>query len=226
MQRLHRLSPLPLRERAGMRGLPAKLLLPQDLYLDLMEARVAGVRRVRCSCRGLDPCDLLRRSCRGRTPSHERNRSPRLSSLNELVAQIFPSAAPWRFLAPAGEVERSADEACLLDLLDKLHHVADGLRGAARRDDRPPRAASQSPLAGSRPPQPPRPERTDDTPFQAARDAQQAGHEVEEVLLPDDLRRSGLLALHRAKLRRMRRLRSLLRRGDRQIPARPIPPWT
>jgi len=36
--------------------------------------------------------------------------------LNELVAQIFPSAALWRFFA-AGEVERSADEACLLDLL-------------------------------------------------------------------------------------------------------------
>ena len=36
--------------------------------------------------------------------------------LNELVAHIFPSAALWRFSA-AGEVERSADEACLLDLL-------------------------------------------------------------------------------------------------------------
>jgi nitrogen fixation protein NifQ len=37
--------------------------------------------------------------------------------LYDLLAQIFPSAAPWRFLAPAGEVERSADEACVLELL-------------------------------------------------------------------------------------------------------------
>jgi nitrogen fixation protein NifQ len=37
--------------------------------------------------------------------------------LNELVAQIFPSAAPWRFFAPGAGVERKADESCLLDLL-------------------------------------------------------------------------------------------------------------
>ncbi len=37
--------------------------------------------------------------------------------LNELIARVFPSAAPWRFLAPAGEVERKADEVCLVDLL-------------------------------------------------------------------------------------------------------------
>ena len=37
--------------------------------------------------------------------------------LDNLVAQAFPSIAPWRFGASAGEVERSADEACLLDLL-------------------------------------------------------------------------------------------------------------
>jgi nitrogen fixation protein NifQ len=34
-----------------------------------------------------------------------------------LIAHIFPNAAPWSIPAPAGEVERSADEACLLDLL-------------------------------------------------------------------------------------------------------------
>ena len=37
--------------------------------------------------------------------------------LDDLLARVFPNAAPWRFLALAGEVERSADEACLLDLL-------------------------------------------------------------------------------------------------------------
>ncbi len=37
--------------------------------------------------------------------------------LSDLVVQMFPSAAPWRFLAPGTDVERSADEACLLDLL-------------------------------------------------------------------------------------------------------------
>ncbi len=37
--------------------------------------------------------------------------------LNDLVTQAFPGVAAWRFVAPAGEVERSADEACLLDLL-------------------------------------------------------------------------------------------------------------
>jgi nitrogen fixation protein NifQ len=36
--------------------------------------------------------------------------------LNELLAHIFPSAALWRFFA-AEEVERSADETCLFDLL-------------------------------------------------------------------------------------------------------------
>ena len=38
-------------------------------------------------------------------------------ALNDLVAEAFPGVAPWRFGAPAGGVERSADEACLLDLL-------------------------------------------------------------------------------------------------------------
>ncbi len=37
--------------------------------------------------------------------------------LNTLVTEAFRGVAPWRFGAPAGEVERSADEACLLDLL-------------------------------------------------------------------------------------------------------------
>ncbi len=37
--------------------------------------------------------------------------------LGDLLSQVFPNAAPWRFIAPAGEVARSADEACLLDLL-------------------------------------------------------------------------------------------------------------
>ena len=37
--------------------------------------------------------------------------------LNALVIEAFPGVAPWRFVAPAGELERSADEACLLDLL-------------------------------------------------------------------------------------------------------------
>ena len=37
--------------------------------------------------------------------------------LNDLVAQVFPNAAPWRFLARGADVERGADEACLLDLL-------------------------------------------------------------------------------------------------------------
>ncbi len=37
--------------------------------------------------------------------------------LSDLVAQAFPDAARSRFVAPAGEVERSADEACLFDLL-------------------------------------------------------------------------------------------------------------
>ena len=36
--------------------------------------------------------------------------------LNELVAEVFPKAASWRFLGGA-KVERSADERCLVDLL-------------------------------------------------------------------------------------------------------------
>ncbi len=37
--------------------------------------------------------------------------------LNDLLARVFPNAAPWRLFAHAGEIERSADEACLFDLL-------------------------------------------------------------------------------------------------------------
>ena len=37
--------------------------------------------------------------------------------LTDVVTRVFPNAAPRRLLIRAGEVERSAEEACLLDLL-------------------------------------------------------------------------------------------------------------
>ncbi len=64
---------------------------------------------------------------------------------------------------------------------------------------------------------------SDEPPFQAAGPAQHARHEVEEVPLPPHLRRCELHALHRAKLRRMQRLRSLLRRGNGRLAARAQP---
>ncbi len=89
---------------------------PEDLYLLLMEARspefdpfdahvVASILAISFGEALAEEQPLT--SATGLPCEH----------LNDLVAQVFPNAAPWRFLAPVGAVERSADEACLLDLL-------------------------------------------------------------------------------------------------------------
>ena len=90
--------------------------MPEDLYLLLMEARsrefdefdahvVASILAISFGEAVAEGRALT--SAAG-LPSEQ---------LNALVAQVFPNAAPWRFFAPAGDVERSADEACLFDLL-------------------------------------------------------------------------------------------------------------
>ena len=93
-------------------------LLPEDLYNVLMEARSPEFAtfdaHVAASILSISFGEAV---AEGHALTSATGLPP--EQLNELVAQVFPNAAPWSFLALAGEVERSADEACLVDLLTR-----------------------------------------------------------------------------------------------------------
>ena len=97
-------------------GASSKIPLPQDLYLDLMEARSRAFDEFDAHVAASILAIAFGEAVAEGRPLTSATGLP-LEQLNELVAHLFPRAAPWSFLAPAGEVERSADEACLLDLL-------------------------------------------------------------------------------------------------------------
>ena len=90
--------------------------LPEDLYNTLMEARSREFDEFDAHVVASILAISFGEAVEERQPLTSAAGLP-YEHLNDLLAQVFPNAAPWRFLAPAGEVERSADEACLVDLL-------------------------------------------------------------------------------------------------------------
>ena len=83
-----------------MRG--ASRLLPEDLYDNLMEARSREFdefdAHVAASILAISFGEAV---AEGR-PLTSATGLP-YEHLNDLLAQVFPNAAPWRFLAPAGD---------------------------------------------------------------------------------------------------------------------------
>jgi len=94
----------------------ASPVLPQDLYLDLMDSRspefdsfdAHSVASILAISFGEAAAEGRSLSCATGLPDEQ---------LNDLVAQVFPNAALWHFVAGGADVEREADEVCLVDLL-------------------------------------------------------------------------------------------------------------
>ncbi len=116
-------------------------LLPQDVYRNLMDARALGCDEfdahavasiLAISSGEADAQALPQSSAAGLTGGQ----------FGELIAQFFPKAAAWRLFGLCDSVERSADEACLADLLQRCTTSRTAFEGQlagmiARRAQRP-----------------------------------------------------------------------------------------
>ena len=114
-------TPLPSRERGRGEGAfyqDVQPLTPQDVYRNLMEARAAG-------CDAFDAhvvaSILAISSAEAAEFAQPQTAAAGLSAeqFGALVREFFPKAAAWRLFSPSETVERAADEACLLDLLER-----------------------------------------------------------------------------------------------------------
>ena len=110
---LARPTPSPLAGEGWGEG--GCFLQPEDLYLFLMGARATGIdafdAHVAASILAISFGEA---AAEGRSLTSTTGLSR--DELTGLVAEFFPKAASWRFLAGA-EVEQSADERCVADLL-------------------------------------------------------------------------------------------------------------
>ncbi len=96
----------------------AQPLSPQDVYRNLMEARAPG-------CDEFDAhvaaCILAISTADARGFEQPQTAAAGLSAeqFGALAREFFPKAAAWRLFGSGETVERAADEACLLDLLER-----------------------------------------------------------------------------------------------------------
>ncbi len=99
-------------------GVLAALLSPEDVYRNLMEARAIG-------CDAFDAhavaSILAISSGEAGAGAQPQTDACGLSAaqFGALIAEFFPKAAAWRLFGLSETVERSADEACLLDLIER-----------------------------------------------------------------------------------------------------------
>ncbi|MGO8778092.1 MAG: nitrogen fixation protein NifQ [Rhodomicrobium sp.] len=91
-------------------------LSPQDVYRSLMQARIPGSDEFDAHT----VASILAISSAGAS-GQPQTAAAGLTAVQfgALVAEFFPRAAAWRLFALSESVERSADEACLLDLLER-----------------------------------------------------------------------------------------------------------
>ena len=116
-------------------------LTPQDVYRNLMEARAPGCdefdAHVAASILAISTADAG-------SLAQPQTAAAGLSAeqFSALVREFFPKAAAWRFFALSETVERAADEACLLDLLERCTTAREPFQALlaamiARRAQRP-----------------------------------------------------------------------------------------
>ncbi len=93
-------------------------LSPDDVYRNLMEARVPGTDEFDAHAVA---SILAISSDEAGAFAQPQTATAGLSAaqFGALVAEFFPKATAWRLFALDAAVERSADEACLLDLLER-----------------------------------------------------------------------------------------------------------
>jgi len=99
-------------------GAAGETLTPEDIYRSLMEGRVSG-----CDAFGAHVfASILAISCLESDPGMQpRTGAAGLSGaqFGEIVREFFPRASAARFFAHDAAVERMADEACLIELLER-----------------------------------------------------------------------------------------------------------
>ncbi len=116
-------------------------LLPEDVYRNLMEARAPGCdafdAHVTASILAIASSEAAERA-------QPQTAAAGLSAgqFGELIQEFFPKAAAWRLFEVSESVERSDDEACLLDLLERCTTSREPLEAKlvcmiARRAQRP-----------------------------------------------------------------------------------------
>jgi nitrogen fixation protein NifQ len=118
--RENRLRPDPLSPwgEGWGEGVFSYLVSPQDVYRNLMEARAPG-------CDAFDAhvaaCILAISTADAGGFEQPQTAAAGLSAeqFGALAGEFFPKAAAWRLFASSETVERAADEACLLDLLER-----------------------------------------------------------------------------------------------------------
>ncbi len=103
---------------ADLRIEPLEAVTPEDVYRNLMEARAIG-------CDAFDAhvvaSILAISSGEAGAGAQPQTDAAGLSGaeFGALIAEFFPKASAWRLYGLTETVERSADEACLLDLIGR-----------------------------------------------------------------------------------------------------------
>jgi nitrogen fixation protein NifQ len=121
--------------------LQPQALTPEDIYRNLMDARTPGCdefdAHVAASILAISSAEASAFSQPGTAAA-----GLEAAQFGALIAGFFPKATAWRLFASSESVERSADEACLLDLLEHCTTGREPLQALlaamiARRAQRP-----------------------------------------------------------------------------------------
>jgi len=126
---------------ADLRIEPLQAVTQEDLYSNLMEARAPGIDEFDAHVIASILAIASSEAAEHAQPQSAAAGLP-AGQYGELIQEFFPKAAVWRLFEVSEGVERSGDEGCLLDLLERCTTSRDPFEAKlagmiARRAQRP-----------------------------------------------------------------------------------------